>query len=52
MEEVIDKLVNHVSKLSLGKLKNIFRYHFGSNAYRYEEKNEDNKKDWLLVEAK
>ena len=37
---------------SLGKLKNIVRYHFGSNAYMDEENKKDHKKARLLVEVK
>ena len=37
---------------SLGQLKNIVRYHFGSNAYMDEENKKDHKKARLLVEVK
>ena len=39
MEEVEEKVVNHMATFSLGQHKNIVTYHFGSYAYR------ENKKD-------
>ena len=52
MEEVTEKGVHHMATFSLGQIKNIYRYHFGSNAYRDEENKKDHKKAWLLIEAK
>ena len=41
-----------MATFSLGQLKSIVRYHFGSNTYRGEENKKDQKKAQLLVEAK
>ena len=41
-----------MAMVSLGQLKNIVRYHFGSNEYRDEENKKDHKKARLLVESK
>ena len=52
MEYVEEKGVNHMAKFSLGNLKNIVRYHFGSNKYRDEENKKGLKKYRLLFESK
>ena len=41
-----------MATVSLGQLKNIVRYHFGSNEYRDEENKKDHKKAWFFVEEK
>ena len=44
MGEVAEKGVNHMATFSFGQLKNIVRYHFGSNTYMDEGNKKDHKR--------